>query len=165
MHSAIRPLVCFIAFQLLPSASSCSESLGDIVLLRRTVRRPTAPFHRRLDLFLQGSTHWNFGRVVKKCVAKDHSVQLVGIADAFGDPPFGLLHSLSTLCLDILALRITGDIVRQRLSTLELWARLRPFSDSLNVLGDPQAFFSSSFQPFCSFLPSSVYALHQTPNT
>ncbi|KAG5586390.1 hypothetical protein H5410_046824, partial [Solanum commersonii] len=28
--------------------------------------------------------------IVKKCVAKDHSAQLVGIADPLGDPPFGL---------------------------------------------------------------------------
>ncbi|WMV19089.1 hypothetical protein MTR67_012474 [Solanum verrucosum] len=39
MHSAILPLVCFIAFQVLPSLVSCSRSLGDIVLLRGTVRR------------------------------------------------------------------------------------------------------------------------------
>ncbi|KAG5600312.1 hypothetical protein H5410_031682 [Solanum commersonii] len=51
------------------------------------------------------------------------------------------------------------------LNTLELWVRLRSFGDSPNALGDPQAFFSSSFQPFCSFLPSSIYALPQTPNT
>ncbi|KAG5619751.1 hypothetical protein H5410_004969 [Solanum commersonii] len=56
-------------------------------------------------------------------------------------------------------------IGRYRLNTLELWARLRPFGDSPNALGDPQAFFSSPFQPFCSFLPSSVHALPQTPNT
>ncbi|KAG5585108.1 hypothetical protein H5410_045542 [Solanum commersonii] len=31
--------------------------------------------------------------IVKKCVAKDHSSQLVGIAD----PPFGLVHRLSAL--------------------------------------------------------------------
>ncbi|KAG5611283.1 hypothetical protein H5410_022564 [Solanum commersonii] len=34
----IRPLLWFIAFQLLPSASSHFESLGDIMLLRRTIR-------------------------------------------------------------------------------------------------------------------------------
>ncbi|KAG5591630.1 hypothetical protein H5410_042144 [Solanum commersonii] len=39
MHSAIRPLVYFIAFQLLPSASLRFGSLGDIVLLRGTVQR------------------------------------------------------------------------------------------------------------------------------
>ncbi|KAG5611900.1 hypothetical protein H5410_023181 [Solanum commersonii] len=39
MHSAIRPLVCFITFQLLPSTYSRFGSLGDIVLLRGTVRR------------------------------------------------------------------------------------------------------------------------------
>ncbi|KAG5599665.1 hypothetical protein H5410_031035 [Solanum commersonii] len=51
------------------------------------------------------------------------------------------------------------------LNTLELWARLRPFGDSPNALGDPHAFFSLSFQPFCSFLPGSVHTLPQTPNT
>ncbi|KAG5595592.1 hypothetical protein H5410_036824 [Solanum commersonii] len=30
---------------------------------------------------------------------------------------------------------------------------VKAFGDSLNALGDPQTFFSSSFQPFCSFLP------------
>ncbi|KAG5610819.1 hypothetical protein H5410_022100 [Solanum commersonii] len=48
--------------------------------------------------------------------------------------------------------------------TLELWVRLRPFGDSPNALGDPQAFFSSSFQLVCSFLLSDVHALPQTPN-
>ncbi|KAG5571720.1 hypothetical protein H5410_061486 [Solanum commersonii] len=33
--------------------------------------------------------------VVKYCAAKEHSAQLVGIADALGDLPFGLLHRLS----------------------------------------------------------------------
>ncbi|KAG5586327.1 hypothetical protein H5410_046761 [Solanum commersonii] len=39
MHSAIHPLVSFIAFQLLPLTSSRSESLGGIVLHRKIVRR------------------------------------------------------------------------------------------------------------------------------
>ncbi|KAG5571552.1 hypothetical protein H5410_061318 [Solanum commersonii] len=34
-------------------------------------------------------------KVVKRCAAKDHSTHLVGIADALGDLPFGLLHRLS----------------------------------------------------------------------
>ncbi|KAG5630994.1 hypothetical protein H5410_002711, partial [Solanum commersonii] len=34
---------------------------------------------------------------------------------------------------------------------------LRPFDDSLNALGNPQAFFSSLFQLLCSFLLDSVY--------
>ncbi|KAG5599839.1 hypothetical protein H5410_031209 [Solanum commersonii] len=97
--------------------------------------------------------------VVKKYVAKDHSVQLVDIVDALGDPPFGMLHCLSTFAFSIFAFWII------RLSTLELWARLRPFGELPNELGDPQVFFSSSFQPFCSFLPSCVHALPQTPNT
>ncbi|KAG5595069.1 hypothetical protein H5410_036301 [Solanum commersonii] len=41
--------------------------------------------------------------IVKKCVAKDHSVQLVGIADALGDPPFGRLHCLLALAFSIFA--------------------------------------------------------------
>ncbi|WMV30791.1 hypothetical protein MTR67_024176, partial [Solanum verrucosum] len=39
IHSAIRPLVWFIAFQLWPLASSCFESLGDRVLLHETIWR------------------------------------------------------------------------------------------------------------------------------
>uniref|UniRef100_M1DJ23 PB1-like domain-containing protein n=1 Tax=Solanum tuberosum TaxID=4113 RepID=M1DJ23_SOLTU len=35
--------------------------------------------------------------VSKKCVAKDHSAQLVGIANRLSDPSFGLVHRLSTL--------------------------------------------------------------------
>ncbi|WMV54761.1 hypothetical protein MTR67_048146 [Solanum verrucosum] len=63
MHSTIRRLFCFIAYQLFPSASSCSGSLGDIVLFRETVRlRADCSFSLRPDLFLQGSVHWNFGR-------------------------------------------------------------------------------------------------------
>ncbi|KAG5631036.1 hypothetical protein H5410_002753 [Solanum commersonii] len=34
------------------------------------------------------------------------------------------------------------DLFPSGLSTLELWVRLRPFGDSPNALGDPQAFFS-----------------------
>ncbi|KAG5631224.1 hypothetical protein H5410_002941 [Solanum commersonii] len=91
--------------------------------------------------------------IVKKCAAKDHSAQLVWITDALGDPSFGLLHRLSALAFIIFTL-----------NTLELWARLRPFADTQNALGNPRAFFSSSFPPFCSFLPSSVHALPQTLN-
>uniref|UniRef100_M1DI91 Uncharacterized protein n=1 Tax=Solanum tuberosum TaxID=4113 RepID=M1DI91_SOLTU len=35
--------------------------------------------------------------VVQKCAAKDHSTQLVGIADPLGNLPFGLVHCLSAL--------------------------------------------------------------------
>uniref|UniRef100_M1DRC6 Uncharacterized protein n=1 Tax=Solanum tuberosum TaxID=4113 RepID=M1DRC6_SOLTU len=38
--------------------------------------------------------------VVQKCAAKDHSAQLVGIADPLGDPPFGLVHLLSALAFN-----------------------------------------------------------------
>ncbi|KAG5590865.1 hypothetical protein H5410_041379 [Solanum commersonii] len=86
----------------------------------------------------------------------DHSVQLVGITDALDDLPFDLLQLLPSA---------SSRSESLGLSTLELWARLRPFGDSPNALGDPQDFFSSSFQPFCSILPSSVHALPQTPNT
>ncbi|KAG5615040.1 hypothetical protein H5410_014864 [Solanum commersonii] len=48
---------------------------------------------------------------------------------------------------------VSQDCRCTRLNTLELWARLSPFNDLPNALGDPHAFFSSSFQPFCSFLP------------
>uniref|UniRef100_M1DCZ9 Uncharacterized protein n=1 Tax=Solanum tuberosum TaxID=4113 RepID=M1DCZ9_SOLTU len=41
--------------------------------------------------------------IVKKCAAKSHSAQLVGIADALGDLPFGLLHRLSTVAFNIFA--------------------------------------------------------------
>ncbi|WMV50506.1 hypothetical protein MTR67_043891 [Solanum verrucosum] len=49
MHSAIRPLVCFITFQLLPSASSRSGSLGGIALLCETARQ-------HADCFISSST-------------------------------------------------------------------------------------------------------------
>ncbi|KAG5580519.1 hypothetical protein H5410_051146, partial [Solanum commersonii] len=74
-----------------------------------------------------------------------YSAQLVGITNALGDPPFGLLHHLSALSFSIFAFYIIG------LSTVELSVRFRLFGYSPNALGDPQAFFSSSFQPFCSF--------------
>ncbi|KAG5610242.1 hypothetical protein H5410_021523, partial [Solanum commersonii] len=65
----------------------------------------------------------------------DHSAQLVGIADALGDPPFGLVHCLSAFDFSIFAFWLIG---RYGLSTLELWVRLSPFGDSCNTLGDPQ---------------------------
>ncbi|KAG5605363.1 hypothetical protein H5410_026855 [Solanum commersonii] len=46
--------------------------------------------------------------VVKKCTAKDHSAQLVGIVKALGNPPFGLLHRLSALAFSIFVLWIIG---------------------------------------------------------
>uniref|UniRef100_M1DMI4 Uncharacterized protein n=1 Tax=Solanum tuberosum TaxID=4113 RepID=M1DMI4_SOLTU len=47
-------------------------------------------------------------KVLKICVAKDHSAQLVGIANALGDPPFGLLHRLSAFAFNIFAFWIIG---------------------------------------------------------
>ncbi|KAG5590582.1 hypothetical protein H5410_041096 [Solanum commersonii] len=60
--------------------------------------------------------------------------------------------------------RCTGQSVlwAQHAGTLGEVKAIRLFA---NALGDPQAFFSSSFQPFCSFFPSNVHALLQTPNT
>uniref|UniRef100_M1DSV9 Uncharacterized protein n=1 Tax=Solanum tuberosum TaxID=4113 RepID=M1DSV9_SOLTU len=46
--------------------------------------------------------------VSMSCVAKDHSAQLVGIADALGDLPFGLLHRLSTVAFNIFVFWIIG---------------------------------------------------------
>uniref|UniRef100_M1DWK6 Uncharacterized protein n=1 Tax=Solanum tuberosum TaxID=4113 RepID=M1DWK6_SOLTU len=46
---------------------------------------------------------------LKICAAKDHSAQLFGIADAFGDPPFGLLHRLSAFAFNIFAFWIIGQ--------------------------------------------------------
>uniref|UniRef100_M1DR99 Uncharacterized protein n=1 Tax=Solanum tuberosum TaxID=4113 RepID=M1DR99_SOLTU len=39
-------------------------------------------------------------RLSKKYATKDNSAQLVGIADSLGDPPFGLVHRLSTLAFN-----------------------------------------------------------------
>ncbi|KAG5606219.1 hypothetical protein H5410_027711 [Solanum commersonii] len=39
MHSAIRPLVYFVALHHLPSASFCPGSMGDVVMLRGVARR------------------------------------------------------------------------------------------------------------------------------
>ncbi|KAG5606200.1 hypothetical protein H5410_027692 [Solanum commersonii] len=86
-------------------------------------------------------------KVVKKSVVKVYSAQLVGINDELDDPPFGLLYRLSYLAINIFAFWIIG--------TLELLVSLRPFGDSSIALYDPQAFFSSSFQPFCSISPST----------
>uniref|UniRef100_M1DCU6 Uncharacterized protein n=1 Tax=Solanum tuberosum TaxID=4113 RepID=M1DCU6_SOLTU len=44
----------------------------------------------------------------QKCSSKDHSAQLVGIADALGDPPFGLLHCLSAFAFSIFVFWIIG---------------------------------------------------------
>ncbi|KAG5585582.1 hypothetical protein H5410_046016 [Solanum commersonii] len=73
-----------------------------------------------------------------------YSCQKMCCEGSLSDPPFGLPHLLSAVSLSIFTI-----------SSLELWASLRPFGDSPNALGDPHAFFSSSFQLPCSFLPSS----------
>uniref|UniRef100_M1D8P9 Uncharacterized protein n=1 Tax=Solanum tuberosum TaxID=4113 RepID=M1D8P9_SOLTU len=39
--------------------------------------------------------------VVKKCAAKVHSAQIVGIADPLADPPFGLVYRHSALSFSI----------------------------------------------------------------
>ncbi|WMV08777.1 hypothetical protein MTR67_002162, partial [Solanum verrucosum] len=99
---------------------------------------------------------------------------------------FGLVHHLSAFAFSIFVFWIIGpySIASQNYSATR---RLLPFivnlifsfraqytrtlgevkviRNSPNALGDPQVFFSSSFQPFCSFLPSSVHALPQTPTT
>ncbi|KAG5585510.1 hypothetical protein H5410_045944 [Solanum commersonii] len=97
--------------------------------------------------------------VVKNCAEKVHSAQLVGIANSLGDPPFGLVHRLSALSFSNFKLCNFG------LCTLEHLARSRPFGNSPNWFGDPQAFFSLFFQLSCSFLLHSFHALSLTPNT
>ncbi|KAG5571838.1 hypothetical protein H5410_061604, partial [Solanum commersonii] len=94
--------------------------------------------------------------------AKNHLAQLVRITKPHNIPSFSPFHHLLAFAFIIIAFWIIG---RYRISTMELWVRLRPYENSPNALGDPQAFFSSPFQPTCSFLPSSVHALSQTPNT
>ncbi|KAG5571874.1 hypothetical protein H5410_061640, partial [Solanum commersonii] len=86
---------------------------------------------------------------LKICATTDHSAQLVGIADALGDPPFGLFHPL---------LALTFNIFNKRLS-LSLSATRQLGSAIFNLS------FFRSFQPPCSFLPSTVHAFPQTPNT
>ncbi|KAG5631676.1 hypothetical protein H5410_003393, partial [Solanum commersonii] len=68
--------------------------------------------------------------------------QLVGIVDALVDLPFGFVHRLYAFAFSIFAL-----------STLEPWARLRPFGDSPNALGLRPFFFVllSCLLPFCQF--------------
>ncbi|WMV25357.1 hypothetical protein MTR67_018742 [Solanum verrucosum] len=60
INSAIRLLVYFTALLHQPSTSSCSGSLGNMVLLRGTSRRCVdCSLFCRLDSFLQGTAHWN----------------------------------------------------------------------------------------------------------
>ncbi|KAG5576068.1 hypothetical protein H5410_056202 [Solanum commersonii] len=49
-------------------------------------------------------------KVVKKYAAMDHSAQLVGIANALDDPPFGLLHHFSAFAFSIFAVQHTGTL-------------------------------------------------------
>uniref|UniRef100_M1DUX2 Uncharacterized protein n=1 Tax=Solanum tuberosum TaxID=4113 RepID=M1DUX2_SOLTU len=59
------PFGQLIAFNVLPLASLHSGSLGGIVLLRGTNRRPAdCSFPRLLIHFLQGFTYWNEGRLM-----------------------------------------------------------------------------------------------------
>ncbi|KAG5585770.1 hypothetical protein H5410_046204 [Solanum commersonii] len=41
------------------------------------------------------------GMFLKICAMKNHSVQLVGITDTLGNPPFGLVHRLSSFAFGI----------------------------------------------------------------
>ncbi|KAG5581038.1 hypothetical protein H5410_051665 [Solanum commersonii] len=89
--------------------------------------------------------------VVEKCAVKDHSVLLVRVTNALDDPPFGLLHRLLALAFNIFTFWIIGrysTISGKCLTTRPLLLFIvTAFGDSPNVLGDPQALFSSSFQP------------------
>ncbi|KAG5571482.1 hypothetical protein H5410_061248, partial [Solanum commersonii] len=91
----------------------------------------------------------------------DHSAQLVGITDALSDPPFGLVHRLSSFAFNIFTFLIIGQY---GLSTLELWVRLRLFGDSHNALGDPQAFIYSFSAALFLFLLDSIHALSFNSN-
>uniref|UniRef100_M1DYK0 Uncharacterized protein n=1 Tax=Solanum tuberosum TaxID=4113 RepID=M1DYK0_SOLTU len=68
----------------------------------------TSSAHNLSLWFCRQGFKWVF-IVVKKSVAKSHSAQLVGIADALGDPPFGLLHHLSALAFNMFAFWIIGQ--------------------------------------------------------
>ncbi|KAG5599258.1 hypothetical protein H5410_030628, partial [Solanum commersonii] len=46
---------------------------------------------------------------LKICYAKDHSTQLVGIADALGDSPFGLFHHLLALAFSLFSFWVVGQ--------------------------------------------------------
>ncbi|KAG5585333.1 hypothetical protein H5410_045767 [Solanum commersonii] len=95
--------------------------------------------------------------VFRKCALKDFSATLVRIADAFGDPLFGLLHRLSSISFNVFVSWIIGQcstasrsrsVIHQHLlftvdfsfpswlSILEQKENMRSVGDSLNGFGD-----------------------------
>ncbi|KAG5604927.1 hypothetical protein H5410_026419 [Solanum commersonii] len=92
-----------------------------------------------------------------------HNFDLVGIADALDDPPFGLIHRLSVFVFNIFAFWIFGrySIALQNCSAMR---RLIFFLTDL-IFSFKAQLTGTMGESFCSFLPSSIHALPQTPNS
>ncbi|KAG5577567.1 hypothetical protein H5410_057701 [Solanum commersonii] len=97
---------------------------------------------------------------LRKCASKDLSATLVGIVDAFGDPPIDLLRRLSSVSFNIFVSWQYADCsfslpicsFPSGLNTLEQKENMRSIGNSANGF-------------FCSVLLDSVHAFPQTSNT
>uniref|UniRef100_M1DAV2 Uncharacterized protein n=1 Tax=Solanum tuberosum TaxID=4113 RepID=M1DAV2_SOLTU len=121
-----------------------------------------APPQAPVDLLVENVTNAEF----RKCAPKNLSATLVGIADAFGDLPFGLLFCPSLVAYNIFVSWIIGRCSTvcevawryadcsfslpicsfpTRIGTLQQKANRRSIGDLPNGFGDSQIFISSFF--------------------
>ncbi|KAG5590163.1 hypothetical protein H5410_040677, partial [Solanum commersonii] len=103
--------------------------------------------------------------VKNKCVAKDHSTQLIRIVDALGDPPFWLLHRLLVFDFSIFAFWFIGRY-STTLRNCSMMHRLLPFITNLIISFSAQQTGTLGECP--CFASNSKYLknkdLHHTPN-